>query len=142
VHEDRSDVSRVEFRNPDVRYRPRRERESGTPFWRIVGAVLTALCLFGLLQTLIAIAVIRQTMEEFNRSIEALVPRGAPVATPAPPPAQPPARRQASPSLPAYSGPVEARRSGMPRACIGGFIAERVEGGWSQARQRCTAVSE
>jgi hypothetical protein len=142
VNEDRSDVSRIEFRNPDVRYRPRRERESGTPFWRIVGAVFTALCLFGLLQTVVAIAVIRQAMDDFNRSVEALVPRVSPATAPASPPTQTVPRRRAVPSLPAYPGPIEARRAGLPQACIGGFVSDRIEGGWSQTRQRCMRSSE
>ena len=57
-------------------------------------------------------------------------------------PARPTAARPAAARLPVHPGPVEARKAGFPQACIGGFVSNRVEGGWSQTRQRCTAASE
>ncbi|MGY1409830.1 hypothetical protein ACW5EG_09670 [Luteimonas sp. A611] len=141
MHDERSDFSQVEFRNPVVRHFPRREEDSGTPFWRIVGAVFTALCLFGLLQTLIAVVLYRHAVEDLDRRIEALMPKQGESVF-APPPAPTPAHRPAAPRLPVHPGPIEARRAGFPQACIGGFTSNRVEGGWSQTRQRCTAAGE
>ena len=141
MHDEPVDFSEVRFRNTDVRHIPRREEESGTPFWRIVGAVFTALCLFGLLQTVVAVVVIRQAVEDFNRSIEALV-QDAPVFAPAPQSMQAPAPRPTAAPLPAYPGPVYARKAGLQQACIGAFVANRVEGGWSHTRQRCRRSSE
>ncbi|MDH5829563.1 hypothetical protein QFW80_03390 [Luteimonas sp. M1R5S18] len=143
MHDDPVDFSQVRFRDTDVRHLPRREEAQGTPFWRIVGAVFVALCLYGLLQTLVTVAVVRHAVKDLERQLHALLSEPAPSA-PAAPPAyhHAPAPRPATPPLPAYAGPVEARRAGHARACIGGFVSNRVEGGWSQTRRRCTATSE
>jgi len=115
---------------------PRREEEFGTPFWRIVGAVFVALWLFGVLQTLIDVVVFRHAIEDLDRRIEALMPKPEESVF-APPPAH-----VTAPRPPAYPGPVAARKGGFPQACIGGFISNRVEGGWNQTRQRCRPASE
>lgn len=143
VHEERIDFSDVTFRNPDARHVPQREQEPGTPFWRIVGAVFTALCLFGLLHTVVTVIVVRHALDDLNRQIEALMPKqGESVFAPAPPQTQARAPRPAAAPLPAYPGPVYARRAGLQQACIGAFVANRVEGGWSHTRQRCQRSSE
>lgn len=141
MDDERSDFSHVEFRNPVTRHFPRREEDTGTPFWRIVGAVFTALCLFGLLQTLIAVVLYRHAVEDLDRRIEALMLKPGESVFASPPVAAS-AHRPAAPHLPVHPGPIEARRSGFPQACIGGFTSNRVEGGWSQTRQRCAARSE
>lgn len=142
MHDDPVDFSQVRFRDTDIRHIPRRE-EVGTPFWRIVGAVFVALCLYGILQTLVTMAVVRHAVKDLERQMHALLSEPAP----APPAAAPtyrhrPAPRPAAPPLPGYAGPVEARRVGYTQACIGGFVSNRIEGGWSQTRQRCRATSE
>lgn len=124
---------------------PRREEEVGTPFWRIVGAVFAALCLYGLLQTVVTVALVRHAVKDLERQFQAVLsspnaaipaPASAPVTTRTTTP------RPAAPRLPVHLGPVEARRAGFSQACIGSYVANRVEGGWSQTRQRCTAASE
>ncbi len=141
----RIDFSQVRFRNPDVREPARREQETGTPFWRIVGAVFVALCLYGLLQTVVTVLVVRHAVEELERQFQVLLPDartqgGGAGATPAA--ARSAARRPGAHALPAFPGPVAARRDGRAQACIGGYVSQRVDGGWSQTRQRCSAASE
>ncbi|NLG59380.1 MAG: hypothetical protein GX538_04355 [Gammaproteobacteria bacterium] len=143
MHDHPVDLSEVRFRNPEVRHIPRREDEAGTPFWRIVGAVFVALCLYGLLQTVVTVALVRHAVKDLERQFHALLSSpDAAAAAPAPVPARPTAARPAAARLPVHPGPVEARKAGFPQACIGGFVSNRVEGGWSQTRQRCTAASE
>lgn len=148
MHDDPVDLSEVRFRNPDVRHFPRREEEAGTPFWRIVGAVFVALCLYGLLQTLVTVALVHHAMKDLERQFQALLtsqPASWPTPAPSPthsPTHRPPVSRPSAPRLPAYPGPVEARKTGFPQACIGGYISNRIEGGWSQTRQRCVAAGE
>lgn len=143
MHDDPIDLSEVRFRNPDIRHVRRREEESGTPFWRIVGAVFLALCLYGLLQTLVTVAVVRHAMKDLERQFHALMSSAnAAVHLPASTSTRTTTPRPSAPRLPAHMGPVAARRAGSTQACIGGYISKRVEGGWSQTRQRCRAASE
>ncbi len=143
MHDDPVDLSEVRFRNPDVRHIPRREEEAGTPFWRMVAAVFVALCLYGLLQTLVTVALVRHAVKDLERQFHTLLASpDAAVPAPAPVPARTTTPRPTAPRLPAHPGPVAARRAGLAQACIGGFVSNRVEGGWSQTRQRCTAASE
>ena len=142
MHDDPVDFSQVRFRDTDIRHIPRRAEEAGTPFWRMVGAVFVALCLYGILQTLVTIAVVRHAVKDFERQLQALLSEPAPSAPATATQAYAPARRPVAPPLPAYPGPVRARRAGHAQACIGGFVSNRIEGGWSQTRQRCRAISE
>lgn len=137
------DLSEIRFGSPGVRHIPRREEEAGTPFWRIVGAVFVALCLYGLLQTLVTVVLVHHAVKDLEQQFHALL-SSLDAASPAPAPiaARTTTPRPSAPRLPAYLGPVEARRAGFTQACIGGFVSNRVEGGWSQTRQRCTAASE
>lgn len=142
MHDDPVDFSQVRFRDTDIRQLPRRE-EAGTPFWRIVGAVFVALCLYGILQTLVTMAVVRHAVKDLERQMQTLFAEPASPGVPAAAaPTYTPAPRPAAPALPGYAGPVDARRAGQAQACIGGFVSNRVEGGWSQTRRRCRALSE
>lgn|GEM_PF-2304573 len=143
MQDDPVDLSEIRFQSPGIRHFPRREEETGTPLWRIVGAVFVALCLYGLLQTLVTVALVRHAVKDLDRQLHALLSNpGSASAAPAPIPTRTTTPRPSAPRLPAYLGPVEARRAGFTQACIGGFVSNRVEGGWSQTRQRCTAASE
>lgn len=143
MHHDHIDLSEVRFRNPDVRHVSRREKEVGTPFWRMVGAVFVALCLYGLLQTLVTVALVRHAVKDLERQFHTLLSSpNASVVAPAPIPTRTTTSRRTAPHLPVHPGPIEARRAGLAQACVGGFVTSRVEGGWSQTRQRCTATSD
>ena len=143
MHDDPVDLSEVRFRNPDIRHVPRREEEVGTPFWRMVGAVFVALCLYGLLQTLVTVALVRHAVKDLERQVHVLLSSpDAAVSASAPIPARTTTPRPIASRLPVHLGPVEARKAGFAQACIGGFVSNRVEGGWNQTRQRCTAASE
>lgn len=143
MHDEPVDFSQVRFRDTDIRHIPRHE-EPGTPFWRIVGAVFVALCLYGILQTLVTMAVVRHAVKDLERQMQSLFSEPASPGAPAAAATHPytPAPRPATPALPGYAGPVDARRAGQSQACIGGFVSNRVEGGWSQTRRRCRALSE
>ena len=142
MQDDSVDLSEIRFRSPGIRHVPRREEEGGTPFWRIVGAVFVALCLYGLLQTLVTVALVRHAVKDLERQFHALLSSPEAPPAPAPTPTRTTTQRPIAPRLPVYLGPVEARRAGFAQACIGGFVSYRVEGGWSQTRQRCTPASE
>jgi len=64
------DLDRVNFRQR--RHLPPSVTEQGTPFWRIVGAVLTALLLFGVIQAVIAYAMYRHALSEAERILSTL----------------------------------------------------------------------
>src|SRR5690606_41403668 len=112
------------------------------PFSRGARAVFTPLALDGLLQPLATVAVVRHAVKDLERQLHALLSEPASTSMPATAPAYTPAPRPAVPRLPAHVGPVEARKAGHSQACIGGFVSNRVEGGWSQTRPRCTRSSE
>ena len=141
MDDDKIDFSNVRFRDEEVRHFSRRE-EAGTPFWRIVGAVLTALVLYGVLQSLVTVMLVRHAVGELEQKIVSLMAIPS-IQANEPRPQQPRAGLPAPVRPhPAYLGPVEARKAGQGQACIGGYVSHRVEGGWSQSRQRCRPVSE
>ncbi|TDK23380.1 hypothetical protein E2F46_10690 [Luteimonas aestuarii] len=132
-----------------LRFRNRRGQlkahDAGTPFWRIVWAVFTALCLFGLLQIAIGIVAYRAVMAgierstaEWRRELAALIePHPVRLATSPDPTSAPRAAY-----LPAIPGPIEARRRGDDTACIGGRISQRLPDGWTQSSTRCRASTQ
>ena len=109
-----------------------RDGEGGTPFHRIFFAVLFALIVYGLLQAAVVALYARAAAKEFTRQVEAM-------ATPQRQPDDAQPHRAVRPHLPSLPGPVQAKRDGKPQACIGGFIAHRLESGWDQGNDRCVA---
>ena len=139
------DLDRVNFRQR--RHLPPSVTEQGTPFWRIVGAVLTALLLFGVIQAVIAYAMYRHALSEAERILSTLKPPQVVLSQPGLAQTQPsaianPTKRTSPHQWPGISGPVEARRRGEARACINGRVSIRLSSGWDQTSARCRAVSE
>lgn len=127
-----------------LRFRSRAEierpMETGTPFWRIVGAVFVALCLFGVLQIVLGLIVYRVAMKEVERVVQQWQREAAVISSDVQ--ATPRRTVRQAPRLPAFPGPIAARKTGTAQACIGGYVSNRLSDGWSQTRVRCRASTQ
>ena len=107
-------------------------------FWTILFAVCGGVLLADLVRLAVAALMAGALLSAWNRDMETRtkqvhVPaREGQVVVGRP--------RAADPLLP---GPIDARRSGISRACISGYIADRRGSGWTQRTplERCIATS-
>lgn len=113
--------------------------EDGTPFWRIFGAVLLALVVYGLLQLLVASMMAKSAARELQRQIDTM---------PAPSSAVPASSsahvvdRSGGLPLPSLPGPIRANAQGLSQACVNGRVTRRLPAGWEQGSALCVAYSD
>lgn len=138
----------LQFRNRRERHR-QYPHQGGTPFWRIVGAVFVALCLFGVLQAILVAIVYSRAKSDLEDLVAGWEAETAAIARQADAAREQidkcvsvPRRQTARPRPPGMAGPVEARRLGYASACIGGRVSKRLPSGWDQGEERCTALSD
>ena len=113
--------------------------EDGTPFWRIFGAVLLALVVYGLLQLLVASMMAKSTARELQRQIDTMPAPSSIV------PSSPSVRavdRSNNVPLLSLPGPIRANAQGLSQACVNGRVTRRLPAGWEQGSALCVAYSD